>query len=168
MVHCAVYKQPPGIRVMHLHLNTCCSAADRRLVLLTIDKYTSTAISPVLFVNVFKNPSRLYSTPVLKCMAFVICARNMKRLLGAPVRGRHDFGGVGGPVTCTWPSLCDFSHVPRPTAIDPRAWAVLVARNAGPAPAEMAGRAGSEPTVISTAESAVIALGCSLVRKSSD
>ena len=58
--------------------------------------------------------------------------------------------------------------VPRPTAREPRAWAVLLARNAPPAPAEMAGRVGREPTVMRMAERAVITFGCSFVRYSRD
>ena len=57
---------------------------------------------------------------------------------------------------------------PRPTASEPSACAVLLARNAPPAPAEIAGSAGREPTVMSTAESAVMTFGCSFVRNSSD
>lgn len=52
--------------------------------------------------------------------------------------------------------------------MDPIACAVLLARKAPPAPAEMAGKAGREPTVMSTAESADMTFGCSLVIKSSD
>ena len=57
--------------------------------------------------------------------------------------------------------------MPRPTAREPRACAVLLARKAPPAPAEMAGRAGREPTVMSTADKAVITFGWSVVRDSS-
>lgn len=44
---------------------------------------------------------------------------------------------------------------------------MLLARKAPPAPAERAGRAGSEPTVMSTADRAVITFGWSVVRDSS-
>ena len=43
---------------------------------------------------------------------------------------------------------------------------MLLARKAPPAPAEMAGSAGREPTVIRTAESVVMTFGCSFVRNS--
>ena len=58
--------------------------------------------------------------------------------------------------------------VPRPTASEPSACAVLLARKAPPAPAEMAGSAGREPTVMRTAERAVMTFGWSFVRNSSD
>lgn len=54
-----------------------------------------------------------------------------------------------------------------PTAMEPKACAVPLARKAPPAPAEMAGMAGMEPTVMRTAERADMTLGCSVVRKSS-
>lgn len=59
------------------------------------------------------------------------------------------------------------SKLPRPTAMDPMACAVPLARKAPPAPAVIAGMAGMEPTVMRTAEMAVMALGCSTVRNSS-
>ena len=57
------------------------------------------------------------------------------------------------------------SKLPTPTAIDPIACAVPLAKNAPPAPVAMAGIAGIEPTVINTAAMAVIVFGCSVVRK---
>ena len=56
-------------------------------------------------------------------------------------------------------------RLPTPIAIEPIACAVPLARKAPPAPVAMAGSAGIEPMVMSTAEMAVIALGCSVVRK---
>ena len=46
------------------------------------------------------------------------------------------------------------------------AWAAPDARMAPPAPALMAGMDGMEPTVMRTALRTLMALGCSLVRKS--
>lgn len=60
------------------------------------------------------------------------------------------------------PSAC-----PIPTAMAPMACAAPEAKTAPPAPAVMAGIAGNDPTVIKIALMRVIALGCSLVRKSS-
>ena len=54
-----------------------------------------------------------------------------------------------------------------PTAMAPMACAAPEARTAPPAPALMAGIAGNDPTVIRIALMRVMALGCSLVRKSS-
>lgn len=56
---------------------------------------------------------------------------------------------------------------PIPTAMAPMACAAPDAKTAPPAPAVRAGIAGNDPAVISIALMMLIALGCSLVRKSS-
>jgi hypothetical protein len=64
-------------------------------------------------------------------------------------------------------SLTALIRLPTPTAMEPIACAVPLARKAPPAPAAMPGRAGIVPIVMSTAEMAVIAFGCSVERKES-
>lgn len=60
----------------------------------------------------------------------------------------------------------EFKAWPRPTAIAPMACAAPDANTAPPAPALIAGIAGSDPAVINIALKTLIALGCSLVMKS--